>query len=218
MTNIQRFNETITLRAADYFAILDAPMLEQLACYYEIVQVWNRRLRLFAPCAPEVFATRHVLESLAAQRFINSNAHLMDVGSGGGAPGIPLAIALPNAHATLFELAFKKSTFLREAGRACGLGERIKIINRRFEATETANEADAATKKSFVTCRAIERFAEILPQLVAWSPAPARLILFGGSAVENSLVQLERNRKLIVVERFLLPDSRERFIFVAEKT
>src|SRR5438270_13175952 len=105
----------LAAHALDYGARLTPDMIARLTAYFQLLTAWNARLHLVAPCTPAEFATRHVLESLVALRFIPTGARFIDVGSGGGLPAIPCLIARDDLRATLFEAATKKAVFLREA-------------------------------------------------------------------------------------------------------
>jgi 16S rRNA G527 N7-methylase RsmG len=78
-------------------------------------------------------------------------------------------------------------------------------VNERFEETETP-EAD------FVTCRALDRFAEMLPALVSWSPPACTLLLFGGPALREEIEKAE-----LSYSANLIPESEQRFLFVVRK-
>src|SRR4051794_17168384 len=129
----KRFTKALLEHAPHFDVKLDALAVALLREYYEVVLAWNGRLHLVAPCSPEEFAKRHVLESLFALQYIISSARIIDVGSGGGLPIIPCLIARPDLSATLIESAQKKTIFLREALRQVGFRERAKVIGERFE-------------------------------------------------------------------------------------
>jgi 16S rRNA (guanine527-N7)-methyltransferase len=86
----------------------------QLLAYLELLQKWNRTYNLTAIRDPLTMVTHHVLDSLAAMPHL-PDGPLADVGSGGGLPGIPLAIAQPARRITLNDANDKKSAFLQQA-------------------------------------------------------------------------------------------------------
>ena len=85
--------------------------VEQLGAFYSLLTHWNDRLHLVAPCSPEEFATRHVLESLMLLKHLPQDAKIADIGSGAGLPIIPCLLARPDLQATLIESSQKKSVF-----------------------------------------------------------------------------------------------------------
>ncbi|HEV7903393.1 MAG TPA: 16S rRNA (guanine(527)-N(7))-methyltransferase RsmG [Pyrinomonadaceae bacterium] len=205
--SLQEFDATLETHAAHYGVELGAQECARLGMYYEHLSKWNARLHLVAPCAPAEFATRHVLESLMACRYMDEGARVCDVGSGGGLPIIPCLVVRPDVRATLVEASTKKAVFLREALRHLELQDRAETLAERFEAT-TAPEADA------VTCRALERFTEMYPRLVGWSPHASRLLFFGGSALGELIVRDENLRAFTAVK---MPESEGRFLYVCER-
>ena len=121
-----------------YFRLdLSEKTLNNLAVYYEFVQKHTQILHLVAPCSPEEFAVRHVLESLALLEFLPTNARFADVGAGAGLPSIPCLIARADLSGFLVESKLKKASFLHEVLVECNLENRAEIINRQFEEIPT---------------------------------------------------------------------------------
>jgi 16S rRNA (guanine527-N7)-methyltransferase len=201
-TAVEDFRAALVSRAHLFGVQLKAEQEKRLCDYYEIVARWNPRLHLVAPCAPEKFATRHVLESLVALPFLSDEAHVADVGSGGGLPIIPCLITLPSLRAALIEASSKKAIFLREALRAVKAEERAKVIAKRFE------EIPRMTV-GFITCRAIERFKEKFAELAAWSPPASTLLFFGGPTLQEEI-----ERAGLDYQAVLIPESERRYLFV----
>ena len=192
--------------AAPGFGVaLGAEAVAKLAEYFRAVRAWSPRLHLVAPCAPAEFATRHVLESLLATRHLATGATFVDVCSGGGLPAAPCLVARPDLSALLVESSRKKGVFLREALRAVGAADRARVAAERFEGLPPP-AADA------LTCRALERFAETLPALVAWASHVKTLLLFGGQAVREGLEAAG-----LSAEALLIPGSEQRYLFVARR-
>lgn len=194
------FRKTLDTEAPNYGLELTSETLDGLTKYYQLLSSWNSRLHLVAPTSPEDFARRHVLESLLLVNYLKHDARVADVGSGGGLPIIPCIIARPDIRATLIESSKKKAVFLREALNHIG-NLNTTVLSERFESVN-APEVD------FVTCRAVERFEEILPQLIEWAPPTASLLLFGGAGLKKVLEGLVPN-----VGAKLIPGSERRFLF-----
>ena len=183
----------------DFGVDLSPETVAQLGEFYSLLTRWNDRLHLVAPCSPEEFATRHVLESLLLLKHLPQNAKIADIGSGGGLPIIPCLIARDDLEATLIESSQKKAVFLREALA----GRRAPVIARPFEQVEPP-------PVSFITCRALDQFIQKLPALIEWAPVDTTLLLFGGEALRVELQELN-----LQFQALLIPQSKRRFLFLA---
>lgn len=202
MSQVTQFRATIQAKAPVYRVELNQDQEELLCKYYRLVLAWNPRLHLVGPCAPAEFATRHVLESLLLLPYLSFEGTIVDIGSGAGLPIIPCLIAKPQMSATLIEASKKKAVFLREAIKGIGIDKRAKIIADRFENI-------VAPRADFLTCRALERFKEMVPRLLEWAPANCSLLLFGG---ENLRLQLDAAGR--DYDRVSVPNSARRYLFV----
>src|SRR5215204_4989749 len=128
---MNRFEQALRSNMGSFDLDLSPETVTQLAEFYSLLTRWNERLHLVAPCAPEEFAVRHVLESLMLLKHLPHNAKVADIGSGGGLPIIPCLIARPDLEATLIESSQKKAVFLREALKA--VDRHGQVIARPFE-------------------------------------------------------------------------------------
>src|ERR1051325_649887 len=146
---VNQFEQALVANMGSFNLDLPAETITRLGEYYSLLTRWNDRLHLVAPCAPEEFAVRHVLESLLLLRYLPANARVADIGSGGGLPIIPCLIARPDLEATLIESSQKKAVFLREASKQLN----STTVARAFEDIP-------APPVSFVTCRALDQFMQ----------------------------------------------------------
>ena len=193
---------TLSTEGPDYGLKLSAASLDLLVRYYELLQAWNARLHLVAPCSPKEFATRHLLESLFLTKFIPPATSLVDIGSGAGLPIIPCLIVRRDVKATLIEASQKKSVFLREALKQTKVSGAAVVVAERFE-----NVSGIAA--NYVTCRALDKFEIRLPDLIEWSPRPSTLLLFGGPSIQKKLQELQ-----IDFREQSLPKADRRFLFI----
>ena len=147
-----------------------------------------------------------MLESLLLLDYLPEGARIADIGSGAGLPTLPCLILRPDIYCVLIEASKKKAIFLREALNETATSERGIVIAERFESVDPP-------QVDFVTSRALERFEQMIPQLLSWAPAPSTLLLFGGEGlgkkIEASGLSFAKN---------LVPKSQRRFLFVVRKT
>ena len=204
-TPSERFSLALLDRASEFGVHFSDANLQHLTGYYELVLKWNPRLHLVAPCFPEEFATRHILESLVLLPHLSRNATIADVGSGAGLPIIPCLITRPDLSATLIESSQKKAVFLQQALKQLDHPEAHRVLTTRFEDAQTL-------EVEFVTCRALERFQQVLPKLIEWAPASSTLLLFAGSALREKIERL-----LPSARADLIPGSEQRFLVIAQR-
>jgi len=203
-SSADEFASALEENAPHYDVHLNEQTILRLRDYYELVAAWNGRLHLVAPCSPTEFATRHVLESLLALRHLTERARITDVGSGAGLPVIPCLIVRDGLRATLIESSPKKAVFLREALRQLIAHDTGRVIAERFEKI-------SVPETDFITCRALDRFTEIFPQIVEWSPPSSTMLLFGGETLRT---QIEEASLDYQAER--TPQSERRFLFIVK--
>lgn len=104
-----------------YFTEASALLLDQLSTYLDLLLKWNARTNLSAIRAPDEIVQRHFGESLFVARHLPAAWTLLDLGSGPGFPGLPIALVQPQLAVTLAESQNKKAAFLREVIRTLGL-------------------------------------------------------------------------------------------------
>jgi 16S rRNA (guanine527-N7)-methyltransferase len=202
-TPLEEFNESVKANAQEFRIKLHAHQIKRLTDYYSLVMKWNERLHLVAPCSPQEFSIRHVMESLLLLGHLPVNASIVDVGSGAGLPALPCLLVRDDLKATLIESSPKKGVFLREALRAVKPADRAQLTVARFENIPSP-------KADFVTCRALDRFEDILPDLVEWAPPNATFLLFAGHGVRKRIESIFSN-----VQVELIPRTEQRFLIIA---
>jgi 16S rRNA (guanine527-N7)-methyltransferase len=163
-------------RAAKAGVFLSTDLSDQLAAYYELLARWNLKINLTATTDIDEAIDRLLLEPVAAAKYLPSSGGLLDVGSGGGSPAIPLHLAAPKLPLTMVEVKARKAAFLREAVRALGMAALVETA--RYEellARPELHEAFAA-----VSVRAVRIEARVLKTLQAFLAPGGALLLFRG--------------------------------------
>lgn len=113
---------------------LDAGQWSTLRKYAELLHFWTAKVNLVAPDDRNSLGSRHLVPAIAMASVVAMVPHqtIMDFGSGGGIPGIPLKVLLADSSMTLIESRRRKSNFLREAVRSLAL-EKVAVVNKRLE-------------------------------------------------------------------------------------
>ena len=118
----------------NYFPNLTETQIEQFAKLQELYTFWNEQINVISRKDTENFYERHVLHSLGIAKVMPfaDGSEILDIGTGGGFPGIPLAILFPNCKFTLVDSIGKKIKVVNEVAEALGL-ENVKGIHERAE-------------------------------------------------------------------------------------
>jgi 16S rRNA (guanine527-N7)-methyltransferase len=158
---------------------LDEALASELVTYYDLLARWNRKINLTSLEDPDEAIDRLLLEPVVAARHLSpAVVDLMDVGSGGGSPALPLALALgPQVRLTMVEVKARKSAFLREAVRHLGLTG-AKVETSRFEELLARPELHEAF--DVLSMRAVRVDPKILMTLQAFVKPGGSLLLFRG--------------------------------------
>lgn len=131
---------------------------DKLAQFAALIRKWNPRINLVAPATLGQIESRHIQDSVQlAEAAANARGGWLDIGSGGGLPGIVLAICAPERSFTLADSDARKSVFLRTAARELGLTN-VMVLNDRIEAL-------SPQQASHISARALAP----LPKLLAYA-------------------------------------------------
>lgn len=171
---------------------LDPEAARGMALHLELLERWNPTAKLTSLRSRSAILERHFLESLEGLRFLpaarGDGRHLVDVGSGGGFPGLPLLMARNDLRGTLLEPASRKRAFLKEVVREAGLGDRVGVLADRMDRPEdVARHAPI----DVMTLRAVAGVGALLEPISHALRPGGRLLLFlgeeGARAVQATL-------------------------------
>lgn len=153
---VDRFCNTLLGPVLDTVGInLEREQVRQLTRHFALLLQWNQRINLTSVWKPEQIATRHYGESLfLASKITDMKGEVVDIGSGGGFPGIPIAIVNPQVQVTLVESVGKKAVFLKEVARDL---QNVRIFQGRFE--DISRHFDWATVRGVNLSRLIRAIA-----------------------------------------------------------
>jgi 16S rRNA (guanine527-N7)-methyltransferase len=151
---------TLSEGAAAVGVPLGKAELDLFALYHRELLLWNRRINLISERTSQEIVVRHFIDSLTAAPLIKRpEGLLIDIGSGGGLPGVPLRIAVPALKLTLVESSRKKTSFLAHIVRTCRL-DNVTIIRERVETL--IGETACAGAYDTVISRAVFKLPELL--------------------------------------------------------
>ena len=172
------FRTRLSKRAKKAGVFLPDDLNAQLASYYELLDRWNRKINLTALDNPDEAIDRLLLEPIMAARQLPSTvSSLMDVGSGGGSPAIPIKLSLAGTALTMVEAKARKSAFLREAVRTLRL-DRTTVETARYEELLAKPELHEAFDA--LSLRAVRVEVRTLFTLQAFVRRGGVLLLFRG--------------------------------------
>jgi len=180
----REFRERLKRRAKAANISLDPSLIEKLETYYQLLTKWNAKINLTAfrlvPEGEEGAIDRLLIEPVVAARYVPDNARtLLDAGSGGGSPAIPLKLASNDLHLRMVEVKTRKAVFLREAVRELGLRD-AEVETTRFE--ELLPRAELHEALDLVSVRAVRIETRTLLTLQAFLRPGGKLMLFRGSS------------------------------------
>jgi 16S rRNA (guanine527-N7)-methyltransferase len=165
-------------RAARADIPVSPALADRLVTFLELLLRWNRKINLTALDDSDAALDRLLLEPLAAARHVQPpTGRLIDLGSGGGSPAIPLALALPELDLTMVEVKARKAAFLREAVRVLDL-PRVLVETARFE--ELLDRHGQRGAYTAVSVRAVRVEPATLRRIAEFLSPDGVLLLFRG--------------------------------------
>lgn len=198
--------------------------VEQKLQFYKYMQLlleWNNKINLTAITIPEEIILKHFIDSLTIYKKLIRGAKIIDVGTGAGFPGIPLAIIDENLKITLNDSLNKRLIFLTEVKKQLKL-DNIEIIHARAE--EIGQNKNYREKFDYATSRAVANLSTLSEYLLPLVKVNGKCICMKASNIEEELNQAQNAIKLLggevtEIEKFKLPQSDiDRTIITISKT
>ena len=164
---------------------IDEQKQQKLLAYLMLMQKWNKVHNLTAVRDADEMVVLHLLDSLVVLPFIDGKA-LLDVGSGAGLPGIPLAICLPELKVTVIDSNNKKVSFMRQAKAELGI-DNLEVLGGRAEEIAPNRKFDMVISRAFSD---LDLFISLTHQLCE---AQGKWLAMKGVYPEAELAELEKN-------------------------
>jgi 16S rRNA (guanine527-N7)-methyltransferase len=183
--------------------VLDRKQMENINRFHDELQIWNKRINMISRQDMDNIYERHILHSLTILKYarIPTKARCIDVGTGGGFPGIPLKIAMPEIKMLLVDSIAKKSKTAGMLAQHTGLRD---ISARTVRAESLADSPEYRAAFDVVTARAVAP----LVQLISWTfsllkPQGQMLFLKGGD-LETEIQEARKKFPALVVDEIAI--------------
>lgn len=187
--------------------------VEKLLDYLALLNKWNSVYNLTSVRDPMQMVTLHVLDSLAAVPAFAGASNVLDVGAGGGLPGMVLAISRPDMKVSMIDTVHKKTAFLNQVKAELGLAN-VTVYTKRVEQLEVKTKFDVITSRAFAD----------LSDFVNWSghllQESGRFIALKGTAPAEERERLPEPWKVQKLEPLEVPglDAERHLVFIQAET
>ena len=179
----------------------DAGQRQQLLAYLQLLHKWNAAYNLTAVRDPEQMVTRHLLDSLAVAPYLPAG-NAIDVGTGAGLPGVPLAIVFPQRQFALLDSNGKKTRFLFQVKTALSL-DNMQVHHQRVESFQPSGSYDVVLSRAYASLRDMVSSCRHLL-------APGgRFLAMKGSLDPGELEQVAASCEVLAVHALAVPGLNE---------
>jgi len=204
-------DEAIAVRAASAGIVLPPRAAARLAAHARAVLQADARLHLTTVAEPKAFVERHLGESFEGAAMLDPGVSgtLLDLGSGNGYPGLPLAAARPGLAAVLAEASVRKAEFLEEAIRQAGLAPARVLLG---HVQRAADLEDLAGGIRVLATRAAGGWERVIPRLVSCLTPDGEVLVWAGEDLDTVRSRVVW-RRLELVERRPLPDRERSWVW-----
>lgn len=189
---------------------LSEQQLQQLVQYVQLLDKWNSAYNLTSVRDPMEMLVKHIMDSLAVAPFIKGQ-RIIDVGTGPGLPGIPLAICFPDKEFTLLDSLGKRIRFLNQVKLQLGL-KNVTPLQSRVEEHQPDPGYDVVLSRAFASLSDMIGWCAHLPA------ADGQFLAMKGAQAAEEIAALPDFVKVVANETLLVPElTGQRFLVVVEK-
>lgn len=193
--------------------------LNELYQYMNGVIEWNDKINVTAITDEKLFIVKHFIDSLLINQYLEGKENLIDIGTGGGFPGIPLKILNEDVKFTLVDSINKKLNVIRDLSEKIGF-KKLEIIHTRAE--DLANKKEYRENYDLATTRAVSNLSTILEYMLPFVKVGGYAICMKGPNYQEELKEAEKaiqilGGKLDKIETFNIEGEMERNVLIIKK-
>ena len=216
---LKEFKEIFINESKDLNLEINDKQLELFYQYMNGIIGWNDKINVTAITDEKMFIVKHFVDSLAINKFVAQAKSIIDIGTGGGFPGIPLKIMNYDKKVTLIDSVNKKLNVIRDITKDMDLGE-LEILHSRAE--ELASKQEYRETYDIATTRAVSNFSTILEYMLPFIKVGGYAICMKGpnytEEFEEAKVAIEvLGGKFDSIERLNVGNELERNIIIIKK-
>ena len=188
------FSEILQKEAKKIKISLTEEKIKKLYKFMILLLEWNEKINLTAIVEPKEIILKHFIDSFTINGYISSNSKVIDVGTGAGFPGVPLAILREDVSFVLIDSLQKRINFINEVVKELDLKNIITIHTR---AEELAQNSEYREKFDIVTSRAVANMSTLLEYMIPFTKKEGICICMKGSNIEEELKNCEKAVKIL---------------------
>ena len=183
---------------------LDSRKIQKFLSYHELIKKWNSKINLTSVTDDSEIIVKHFLDSLTVSEFITDGPNILDIGTGAGFPGVPIAIVRESLNITVLDSREKRIFFINEVLRELDLSN-VRTVSGR---AEDSNNGVPRINFDYVLTRAVGDIKEVINLSVPYLNEKGKIILMRG---KEGKIEWERfknnNLKLLHLREIIVPES-----------
>ena len=180
----KRFEEEMSKKSKILGVRFSVEQIEQFYKYMNLLIEWNEKMNLTAITEPKEIILKHFIDSITILKYIDDNSKLVDVGTGAGFPGLPIAIMNPNVEVTLLDSLNKRINYLNIVVRELGL-KNVTTIHSRAE--DGARKQELREKFDVATSRAVANMAVLSEFCMPYVRKGGYFVALKGPSIDEEL-------------------------------